>query len=151
MRYVLFVVLVILGFVAYYRGWFEFSTNNGPGDQSTASVTVNKNKIREDVNEFAEKTRDQVNAITHPRQETRPAATDTAVRGQIDNVGQGKLTVRMPDDQLMDFRVVPKTEVYIGDRPGTMADLHKDDPVSVVYYTEEERPVAASVTVENRQ
>jgi len=151
MRYLVIVVLVILGFVAYYRGWFEFSANNGPGEQSTASVTVNKNKIREDVNEFAEKTKEQVNSITHPKQQPRPSATDTTVRGQIDNVGQGKLTVRMSDDQVMNFGVGPKTQVYVGDRPATMADLHKDDPVSVVYSTEEERPVAVSVTVENRQ
>jgi len=152
MRYLVIVVLVIFGFVAYYRGWFEFSANNGPGDtQATASVTVNKKKFQNDVNEFAEKTRDQVNSITHPRQHPRPSATETTVRGQIDNVGQGKLTVRMPDDQVMDFGIAPKTEVFIGDRPGTMADLHKDDPVSVIYSNEEERPVAVSVTVENRQ
>jgi len=152
MRYLVIVLLVILGFVAYYRGWFEFSANNGPGNnQSTASVTVNKKKIQEDVNEFTEKTREQVNSITHPRQEPRPSATETTVRGQIDTVSQGKLTVRMPDDQVMSFGIVPKTEVFVGDRPGTMADLHKDDPVSVVYSNDEERQVAVSVTVENRQ
>src|SRR2546430_5414646 len=106
MRYLVIVVLVISGFVAYYRGWFEFSANNGPGDtQATASVTVNKKKFQNDVNEFAEKTRDQVNSITHPRQQPRPSATETTVRGQIDNVAQGKLTVRMPDDQVMDFGI----------------------------------------------
>jgi hypothetical protein len=152
MRYLIFVVLVVVGFVAYYRGWFELSANNGPDNaQSTASVTINKKKIQNDVNEFAEKTRQQVSSITHPQSQAKPNAAEATARGQVDSVAQGKLTLRMPDDQLLSFGIVPKTEVRIGDRLGTMADLHKDDPVSVVYTDDEDRHVAVSVTVENRQ
>src|SRR5438874_8144107 len=140
MRYLLIVVLVVVGVVGYYRGWFVVSTDNGPGqDQSTASFTVNKKKIQNDVNEFAEKTKEQVDSITHGRTPARHSVTEATARGQIETVGQGKLTVRTPEDQILTFGVVPKTVVQVGDRPATMADLRKDDPVSVVYTDDEEQ------------
>jgi len=152
MRFFVALLLVALIVVGYMRGWFQVGVNDGPNaDQSTASVTVNKAKIHEDVTDIAQKTREQVNSFSNkPRAETSPNASEGTARGQIDNVGQGRLTVRMPDDQMMTFGLAPKTEIHIGDRPATVGDLQRGDPVSVIYSNEQEGHMATSVTVENR-
>jgi hypothetical protein len=48
--------LVICG-VGFYRGWFEFSTGKSE-DKTTISVTVDKNKIKEDEEKAKDKMQD---------------------------------------------------------------------------------------------
>ncbi len=151
MRYLLVLLLMVALVVGYFRGWFEFSANTDRDrNQETAAITINKNQIQKDVGQVTDKAREGVNSIW-ARSQPAPKTTETTTRGQIEDVGQGKVTVRTPDDKVLTFGVVPSTVVQVGDRPATMADLHKDDPVAVVHTDGEEQHVAVSVTVENRQ
>ena len=52
-------VLLAIGVVGVglYRGWFQVSTNKGD-DRSTVSVTMDKNKIKEDEEKVKDKVQD---------------------------------------------------------------------------------------------
>jgi len=152
MRYILVIVVVALVVTAYFRGWFGFGVNHDAGpSQTTASVTIDKKKIQDDVRDLTQRAKEEVGAITHARAQTPEKITEVTVQGQIMQVAQGQLSVRTPDDQVLKFGIVPKTAIQVGDRPGTLADLRKDEPVSVVYTDEEEgRRTATSITIENR-
>ena len=60
MRGLLFVLVLlavaIVG-VGLYRGWFEFSTQKSE-DKSSVSITMDKNKIKEDEEKVKEKVQD---------------------------------------------------------------------------------------------
>jgi hypothetical protein len=142
-------VLVVVG--AYFRGWFQFGMNDEPGNSATtASVTINKKKIQEDVSDLAQATKDKVGSLSKANAQASKDITESTTQGQVQKVAQGQLTVRTPDDQVMSFGVNPNTEIQIGDRPGTLADIKKNDPVSVRHAERDGRHQAISVIVETR-
>jgi hypothetical protein len=53
------VLLLLIGLVVagFYRGWFHFSTNNA-GQTSSATITVDQNKIRADEGRVKEKAKE---------------------------------------------------------------------------------------------
>ena len=76
MRIILILVLVValIGAVGYYRGWFRF-TSGGPDDKPNVTVSVDKDKIRQDkdkvvgkVQDLGDKAKDKV----HPTTRTAP-------------------------------------------------------------------------------
>ena len=56
MRLVLILVLIVtaIGVVGYYRGWFAFSSS-GQDDKLGITVSVDKDKIRQDKDKAVEK------------------------------------------------------------------------------------------------
>jgi hypothetical protein len=77
---VIIVLLVGIAGLGFYRGWFQFSTNNAE-HQPSATITVDKDKIREDEQRGKEKLRgvgqqareqDDVRAGTAKRPERQP-------------------------------------------------------------------------------
>ena len=79
--FVLFLILIVVLCVGFYQGWFHFSTNS-TGDTSSATITVDKDKIHADeqeakdkVKEFGqkakEKTGDMAGKVNEP--ERRPS------------------------------------------------------------------------------
>ena len=77
---VLLLLLIGIAAVGFYQGWFHFSTNS-TGQNSSATITVDKDKIQADevkvkekVGELGEKTKekagDRTNTVTE--QERRP-------------------------------------------------------------------------------
>jgi hypothetical protein len=150
MRFIIALVLVLLVVGAYFRGWFQFGVNDEPGKSATtASLTINNKKIQEDVSDLAQATKDKVGSLSKASAQSN-GITESTTQGQVQKVAQGQLTVRTPDDQVMSFGVNPNTEIQIGDRPGTLADIKKDDPVSVRHAERDGRHQAISVIVETR-
>jgi hypothetical protein len=54
---VLVLLAIVICGVGFYRGWFEFSTGKSE-DKTTISVTVDKNKIKEDEEKAKDKMQD---------------------------------------------------------------------------------------------
>jgi hypothetical protein len=54
---VLVLLAIVICGVGFYRGWFEFSTGKSD-DKTTISVTMDKNKIKEDEEKAKEKMQD---------------------------------------------------------------------------------------------
>jgi len=74
MKTLLFVVVLLLIAVAvlgFYRGWFHLSTNS-TDQQPSATVTVDKDKIRED----EQRAKEAVQGIGHQVKETTGDLTD---------------------------------------------------------------------------
>ncbi len=55
------VLVLIVGCVGYFRGWFAVSTTNTIDGKSNVSVTVDKDKIRSDDQAAREKAKDLAN------------------------------------------------------------------------------------------
>lgn len=55
-RFLLVLVLIAAGILGlgFYRGWFQF-TSVGSADKTTVTVTVDKDKIKEDKNDTEKK------------------------------------------------------------------------------------------------
>jgi len=51
------VLLAVVGFVGYSRGWFRFSSHDA-GNDSKVTLTVDQDKIRRDKDEVVGKVRD---------------------------------------------------------------------------------------------
>lgn len=65
----LIVVVIVVGAIGFWRGWFSFGTTKDPaGNQMDLHLTVDKNKIRQDL----ETTKEKFNNATQPT--TQPVA-----------------------------------------------------------------------------
>ena len=72
------IVIILLILAAVYFGWVRFSTSDGT-DSSKVTVTIDKDKIREDkekivekADDLSEKTREKVNELTDKPATTQP-------------------------------------------------------------------------------
>ncbi len=57
--FLLVVVVIGLGVVGYYRGWYEVSTTHS-GDTTNVNIAVDKDKMRQDEQRLKEKVRGAV-------------------------------------------------------------------------------------------
>jgi hypothetical protein len=70
--FVLVLLAVAIVGVGLYRGWFQVSTQKGE-DKSTVSITMDKNKIKEDEEKVKEKVQDLGHQVTDKKdQEKNP-------------------------------------------------------------------------------
>ena len=58
---VLALIVIGVGVLGFYRGWFHF-TSGGDNDKANIGLTVDKEKIREDEKNAA----DRIHRIAHP-------------------------------------------------------------------------------------
>jgi len=62
----LVVLVIIVGAIGFWRGWFTFGTNKDLNGNQELHMTVDKNKINQDLNVVKDK-------INHPNQPENPA------------------------------------------------------------------------------
>ncbi|HWY85338.1 MAG TPA: hypothetical protein VNX28_01370 [Gemmataceae bacterium] len=65
----LVIIVVIIGCIGLYLGWFSFGSDNSDG-KTHITITVDKDKIKEDRNEVVEK----IKGIGHKTTETTAPA-----------------------------------------------------------------------------
>jgi FtsZ-interacting cell division protein ZipA len=153
MRFFIALVLVGLIFVALWRGWFRVSLENDQQQSETsASVTVNKEKIEKDLNNIREqgsnatrKTPSQSEQRAEPKDDTGSATTRTKIEGKVQELGADRLILATSSGQKLRVDVTPETSVRVGPRPGQISDLRLQDPVTVTYMTRNGKNVAIAI------
>jgi hypothetical protein len=140
------ILLVIVGFVAvvFWRGWLEFSvTNKGGQNETDATLTINKNKIKQDL----EYLKNREHSVA---KESKDIA-ETTDHGRVQTLGKDQLSLLTAEGQTLKVGIAPDTDVRIGGKAATMSDLHIGDPVTVVHVTRDNGLRAISITVGDRK
>src|SRR4029077_9589272 len=103
----LVIALVVLVVVAFVRGWVGVSWfSKEDANEAGATVTINKTKVREDV--------DAVKDKVHVSTEGSPARSEQ-VDGTVATVGDKEITLKTGDDKYFRLTVADETKVRIGD------------------------------------
>jgi exosome complex RNA-binding protein Rrp4 len=132
-RFLLVALVVVLVGLAIFRGWVRFSWQDD-SDQSQTTMTIDKEKIKEDVRDL--------------RKQVLPK-TGSTVTGKVQTVGQDQITVVTNADKTVTLDIVPETKIRVGDRAGSLADVHPGDMVTMAQVHRENREVATSLTVKD--
>jgi hypothetical protein len=61
-RWLLILVVCLVG-IGLYRGWFTLSRQNAPGDKVDIDVSVNKQKMKSDVQKVEKKVKEEVRKL----------------------------------------------------------------------------------------
>jgi hypothetical protein len=135
------VLIVALIAVAFIRGWVRLSVfDKENADETGAAVTINKTKIKEDVNAVKDK--------VHIPAKPADGKQGTTVHGMVKEIGASGLILTTDSDKSLELNVALETEVRIGNEKGTLKDLHQGDPVTATYVTVENRRVATALRKE---
>jgi hypothetical protein len=97
-RLIIFLGLVALILVAIVRGWVSFSWLSGD-DKSRASLTIDRDKIKEDISTAKEKARQL--------SEKPKAQAGKTVRGKVVTMEKDRVTVDGGEDVLVTTTIVP--------------------------------------------
>lgn len=78
---VLFLLLVLIGGIGFYQGWFSMSSNQGDSESRNVDVNLtvdrdkmeaDKNAVKNKVQELAGEAKDEVNELVRPATEPSP-------------------------------------------------------------------------------
>jgi hypothetical protein len=157
---ILFAVLVV-GMVAFvfWRGWLQFHVTNEPG-QTETTLTINKGKIKQDLNELKSREHAVSNTTPAPNEPaptspTAPASlksgfAETNVHGRVQSVAVNQLMLLTGNGQTVRVVLLPTTTITIGGQVSRSTDIKVGDTVTVVQVMNNMGLVASSVTVEGR-
>lgn len=147
------IALVVLGF---YLNWFEIDRSS-EAKETTVSLKINREKIQDDAEEAAEKTKEFGQKVAQKSQEAVQAAKDKfqelsarqTTHGTLKEIQaeQSKFTLSSDDGNLMPMQVTDKTIIERNGVRITLDDLVVGQPVTVVYTMQETERVAESVRV----
>jgi len=130
-------VLVVVAVVAFNRKWVTFDWANKDDSKSEATVTVDREKISEDVAAAKKSARQTF---------TRDAAT-TTVRGTVATVNNEMVQIRTADSQTVDVRLRPDTDVRRAEQRIKPGEIVVGDEVSVEADHGAQGQEARSITV----
>ena len=118
--------LCVLGGIGYYLDWFS------------VSASLNKGKIKDDVNSA----KDKVHGLLG----------DRTIEGTIHQIAAAsqELTVLDSAKQAVTVKVDAVTKIRIGEKDSSFKDLKTDDPVSVSYEASKDGNTARTITVSKK-
>jgi hypothetical protein len=138
--------LVVVAVTALVRGWVQFG--DAPRGETGATVTINKAKIEQDVATVKNKVKKEGDDVKGRVGDSSPKGNEqdrATIQGKLQTIGQDAVTLARPGDQPMTVRVTRETDIRVGGKQGTLADLRPGDSVTVGYVTLQDRPVARSL------
>lgn len=149
------VVIVVVGCgVAYWLRWWHIDTvPSNTNGETGVQLTVDKDKMNKDVNaakgtiaEDAEKMKEKV----HEKGKTQ--SQGSFVEGTILALDPSShtLTVRNDKKEEVAVKTDAATQIRVGDKEGTLANLQIGDSVYVSYEVVKGEKTAKSVTVKKR-
>jgi hypothetical protein len=137
-------LIVVLIIVAFARGWVNVSVfNNEEPNQSGATVTIDKNKIKEDVN--AAKDKVHIGSKAEDGKHQADGKQQSKVQGKVKEVGPSELILTTDADKSLDLTIARETDIRIGNEKGSLQDIRPGDRVTASYVTLENRHVATSL------
>lgn len=145
---VVLIVLVGIGALGFYLDWWKFQQTSH-GGETDITLTVDKNKIKTDTRSAADRVR---NAGRDAKQQAEQLTGREAVRGKVISVDADKrmLTVARDKAESITVHTVDATTVKRNDETISLREVQPDQPVMVVYSTEEGKHIARSITVETK-
>ena len=120
-RWLFLILLIVLVVVAFNRGWVSFSWNEQDKDKNVAALTIDKDKIKEDVHALTDKA----------RQAVQPNASGSTLHGTVEAVTADELRLRTVGEKSVTVRITPRTTIHRGEREITAADLAAGQKVTV--------------------
>jgi hypothetical protein len=165
MKYLL-ITLVLLCVVsvgaAFYLGWLNLSTINSSDDRrSELTLTIDKEKVKEDIDAAKEKASEIGKSIGQTAKEAKDVANDIkdkkedlllgkTLDGQLTAVDMAKkeVTVKSNDGKdTVTVKVDGQTKIRVGDKDGTLADIKAGDTVTLVHMPKDGIDTALSLAV----
>lgn len=145
---VVLVVLIGIGVLGFYRDWWQISSASHGGEVDY-TLKVDKDKIKQDRDAALERVRKAGDTV---REKTAELADRDAVRGKVTAVDavKGVLTVAPEKAEAVTVQTNDKTVIKRNDETITLREVQIDQPVMVVFATEDGKRVARSITVETK-
>ncbi len=135
-------LLLILIVLAFVRGWVDVSFfNRETENEKGATITVHKDKIKEDMAALKNKTNEASQTV---KNETG-SGKETEIHGTVQEVGGDKITVAFGVEKSVTMAVGRDTRIRVGGTDGTLAEIHRGDSVTASYATSATRNVAKSI------
>jgi Cu/Ag efflux protein CusF len=143
------VVLAIVVGAAWWLNWWSVSPNNDDG-KSGVQLTLDKDKIRHDVEAAEQKIKNGAEALNGGRHDKEPAAPGQSVEGTIRTIDPGTHLLTVMSDKNAEVTVLMEavTKIRVGSRAGTLADLKIGDRATITFESDKGEKVARSVSVE---
>lgn len=141
-------LLIIVAGIGFYKGWFSLTTTRDDGNQVNINLTVNKDKLKEDVSRARDKAREIAARAAEGTPKT-PAPTDQqTITGRINRVetDSQRLVVSIGIVSVP-FQLNPATRVRVNNRDGRVADLRPGDQAAVTFKVENGKNAATTVAV----
>ena len=134
----LILILLIIFVAGIFLGWFTVSASSRDGSRPNVHITVDKEKMQDDVASVKDK--------------VTSAVSEKTVSGTIRRVETAARELVVSDSERRDItvRVTSSTDIRIGDRSVTIDEIRADDPVSVVYEERKDEKVARRISVPRR-
>jgi hypothetical protein len=135
------VLLVVVGGVGFYRGWFTFTTEHKDGADNKVGlkVEIDKDKIKADAEAASSKVRGIGDSVT---------SGSKTVEGTLAKVGDGTFTVMEANNNEVVFSMEPSAKVRLRDADSRLASLQAGDHVTVAYHEKDGKNMATSVTAD---
>jgi len=134
--------------VGLYLHWFTISASSPDGKDPDVHLSVNKDKVKEDMNTVKEDVKYGAGKVA----EKVHLSGEKTLVGPIHHLDADKQQLTLLDNQKQDvaIQVDAATKIKIADKDGTFADLAADDPVSVKYEAKKDGNVAKTITVQKK-
>jgi hypothetical protein len=145
----LVVIVCVLLSAGFYMKWFSVSGTNTDSKTSDIHVSINKEKVQDDVKAIKEGAQHGAEGV---KDKVSGLLGEKTVAGNIQQIEMAKQEFTILDDQKKDVivKVDASTKITINDKAGVFADLKADDLVSVKYAASKDGNVASSVTVSKK-
>jgi Cu/Ag efflux protein CusF len=138
---------------AYGFHWWGISTGTNDQGKSEISLTIDKDKVKHDVNAAKDEIKRDVNNLKPGHKTTDKAAVlEQPVAGTIRTIDAGNQSLTMMDDKNAEFtvKIGAATRIRVEDKEGTLTDLKVGDSAAFTYEAGQGEKVAKTVTVAKR-
>ncbi|MHB1426076.1 MAG: hypothetical protein ACYC3I_23175 [Gemmataceae bacterium] len=135
------VVLIVGGGLAYWLHWWRVETiPSKDGGETKVQVTVDKNKVTEDVD------------VAKNKIEGKAQPSEAIVEGAIRAIDPSNHTLTVMNDKKEEVAVSTDaaTRIRVGDKEAKLADLKVGESATVTYESAKGAKVAKNITVKKR-
>jgi Sec-independent protein translocase protein TatA len=150
---------------AFYLGWLDLSTGTSGDRRSEVTLTIDKEKVKDDLSAVKEKASEAGKSIGQTAKEAKDELKDVAndlkdkkedillgktLDGQLTAVDMAKkeVTVKSNDGKdTVTVKVDGQTKIRVGDKDGTLADVKAGDTVTLVHMPKDGIDTALSLAV----
>jgi len=145
----LVLVLCVFAGVGLYLKWFTISASTTEGHDPDVHLSVNKEKVKEDINVVKEDVKSGAGKLAEKVHGLTGAKTLEGTIQQIETAKQ-ELTILDSKKQDVTVKVDAATKIKIADKDSSFGDLATNDPVSVHYEAKKDGNVATTITVQKK-
>jgi hypothetical protein len=129
LRIVILIVLIVIVVLAFSRDWVTFNWTTKNEEKSEATVTFDREKLKEDIGTAEKKTREAL------------GIKSSTIRGTVESVKGNQLEVRTGDRNLVTVRLTPETAYRKAAEPAAAADVQVGQQVLVEMKQDEAKSV----------